>query len=263
MNLEKKIKQTAIEAASLAAEMLKKEYYNFSRNQVQMKSGHEIITKFDLKSEKIIIEKIKKNFSDHQILSEEKGDNKKDSDYLWVIDPIDGTTNFSIHNPLWSISIALFYKKELALGLVLAPILNELYIAEKGKGAFLNGKKIKTPKINKGKIINTFCHGSREKDIKKAIKYYKHQKLNHLDCRRLGSAAIELSYVAMGRVDSIVIPGAHSWDVAAGALIVKEAGGAVTDFSGKKWDIKSKDIIASNKDIHKNIIKTLRELKIK
>ncbi len=256
------IKKIALEAISLSAEKLKKEYFNFSRKQVEIKGRHEIITKHDLMSEKIIIKKIKEYFPDHHILSEEQGDNQKKSDYLWIIDPIDGTTNFSIHNPLWSISLALLYKKEIILGIILAPILNELYIAKKNKGAFLNGKRIITPKANQKKIINTFCHGSTEKDIKRAIKYYTQQKLNHLDCRQLGSATLELAYVATGRVDSIVIPGANSWDVAAGALIVKEAGGKITDFSGKKWSIESPDILASNKNIHQNILNTIKKIKI-
>ena len=154
------------------------------------------------------------------------------------------------------------HKNEIILGIILAPILNELYIAEKNKGAFLNGKRIITPKANQKKIINTFCHGSTEKDIKRAIKYYTQQKLNYLDCRQLGSATLELAYVATGRVDSIVIPGANSWDVAAGALIVKEAGGKITDFSGKKWSIESPDILASNKNIHQNILNTIKKIKI-
>ena len=98
------IKKIALEAISLSAEKLKKEYFNFSRKQVEIKGRHEIVTKYDLMSEKIIIKKIKEYFPDHHILSEEQGDNQKKSDYLWIIDPIDGTTNFSIHNPLWSVS---------------------------------------------------------------------------------------------------------------------------------------------------------------
>jgi myo-inositol-1(or 4)-monophosphatase len=259
---KRKIKSVAIEAVSLASEKLKPEYAKFDRQKISLKSKHEILTKCDLMSEKIIIDIIKKNFPEHQILSEEKGDNKKESDYLWMIDPIDGTTNFSIHNPLWSITLGLSYKKEIVFGIILAPMLDELYIAEKGRGAFLNGRKIKIKKSSKSKIINTFCHGSRESDIKKAIKYYSHQKLNNLDCRQLGSAAIELAYVASSRIDSIFIPGANSWDIVAGALLVREAGGKVSDFRGNKWKLESKNILASNKDVHNDILKTLKKLRI-
>jgi myo-inositol-1(or 4)-monophosphatase len=259
---KRKIKSVAIEAVSLVSEKLKREYAKFDRQKINLKSKHEILTKCDLMSEKIIINTIKKNFPEHRILSEEKGDNKKKNDYLWLIDPIDGTTNFSIHNPLWSITLGLSYKNEIIFGIILAPMLNELYIAEKGKGAFLNSKKIKIKKNNKNKIINTFCHGNKESDIKKAIKYYSYQKLNNLDCRQLGSAAIELAYVASSRIDSILIPGANSWDIAAGTLLVKEAGGKVSDFKGKKWNLKNKNILASNKDVHNDILKILEKLRI-
>lgn len=258
----KKIKVIAIKNISLVGEVLKKEYEKFNRSQVKLKAKNEIVTKFDLLAEKMITQEIKKQFPDHQILAEESGFNKNKSDFLWIIDPIDGTTNFSIHNPLWSISVALIYKKEIVLGIILAPMLNELYVAEKGQGAYLNGKKIKTSSINKDKVINTFCHSRKKSDIKKAIKYFSHQKLNNLDCRQLGSAAIELAYVACGRVDSLIIPGAKSWDVAAGVLLVEEAGGKVTDFYNKKWNLKSSDIIASNKKNYKNISNIIKKLKL-
>ncbi|MFA5420652.1 MAG: inositol monophosphatase family protein [Patescibacteria group bacterium] len=256
----KKTKEIAINAVKLSAKELIKIYKKFDRADVKMKSGHEIVTKADLLSEKIIIREIKKNFPEHKILSEESGDNNKKSDYLWIIDPIDGTTNFSMKNPIWAISLGLAYKNEIVLGIVYAPILNELYIAEKNKGAFLNNKKIRVSKISSGKVLNTFCHGSDTKSIKRAIKYYNKQKLANFDCRQMGSASVELAFVAGGRVESITIPGAHPWDVAAGILLVREAGGKVTDFSEKKWSLKSHDMIASNSLVHKQIIDTVKSL---
>lgn len=255
-----KIEKTALKAAQISAEKLKKIYKNFNRNDIKMKSAHEIVSYADLLSEKIIIAEIKKEFPNHHILSEEKGDNQKKSDYTWIIDPIDGTTNFTMKNPLWAISIGVLYKNELIFGLVYAPILNEIYKASKNKGAFLNNKKINVSKIKNKKVINTFCHGSSVKSIKKAVKYYTQQKLRNFDCRQLGSASIELAYVASGRIESITIPGAHSWDVAAGTILVREAGGKVTDFQNKKWNTKSEDLIASNKLVHSQIINTLKKI---
>lgn len=255
-----KIKKTAITASKKSAEKLIKIYQKFERSDIKMKSGHEIVSYADLLSEKMIIKEIKNNFPDHHILSEEKGDNFKKSDYMWIIDPIDGTTNFTMKNPLWAISIGLAYKGEVIFGLVYAPILKELYIAQKNKGAYLNNKKIKVSKIKSGKVLNTFCHGSDIKNIKRALKYYNYQKINNFDCRQLGSASIELAYVACGRVESITIPGAHSWDVAAGQLLVKEAEGKVTNFKNKNWNLKSKDIIASNKLTHNQIIKVIKNI---
>ena len=253
----KKIKKTGINAVQKAGNYALKEYEKFHRSQVNLKFGHEVVTKVDLGSEKIVIKEIKKSFPDHEILSEESGDNFKKSDYLWIIDPIDGTTNFTIHNPLWAVSLGLAYKNKIIFGFIYAPVLKELFLAEKGKGAYLNNRKIRISRVKKTKEIHTFCHGSTKESVLKALKYYQYQKLHKLDCRQLGSASMELAYVASGRVESIMIPGAHSWDVAAGALLVREAGGRVSDFDGKVWDLKSKDILATNGRTHNSILKII------
>ncbi len=260
-----KIKKIAIGAVKKSGKILLREYKSFDRVTIKLKSHHEILTRADLLSEEIIINEIKENFPTHGILSEEKGRMEGASDYLWIIDPVDGTTNFSMHNPLWSISLAVAFKNEIILGIVYAPVLNELYIGELGRGAklvssvtpFRTGKKIKASNIKGGKVLNTFCHGREEKYVRKAIKYYSYQKLNALDCRQLGSAALELAYVACGRIESIMIPGVNSWDVAAGVLLVREAGGWVTDFSGQEWSLDSVDMLASNGKVHREILKVI------
>lgn len=263
--MDNKIKKVAIRAVKKSGKILLCEYKSFDRATIRLKSHHEILTRADLLSEEIIINEIRENFPTHGILSEEKGKIKSSSDYLWVIDPVDGTTNFSMHNPLWSISLAVAFKNEVILGIVYAPVLNELYIGELSKGARLvspiaplrTGKKIKVSNIEESKVLNTFCHGREEKYVRKAIKYYQYQKLHALDCRQLGSAALELAYVACGRIESIMIPGANSWDVAAGVLLVREAGGWVTDFSGQEWNLDSRDILASNGKVHKEILRVI------
>jgi myo-inositol-1(or 4)-monophosphatase len=248
-----------LEAGSYAL----KEYQVFERKSAKMKSKREIVTKVDLKSEKIIISGLKNQFPDTGFISEEAGTKKASRDYVWIIDPIDGTTNFSIHNPLWAISVGLACKNTIILGVIYAPALGELYVAEKGQGAYyrkvnnskLSAKKrLKVSQIPNEKVLNTFCHGSTKKDLLVALKYYRKQKLNGFDCRQLGSASLELAYVASGRVESIMIPGAHSYDVAAGALIVKEAGGRVTDFKGNKWQLSSSDILATNNKVHRELL---------
>jgi myo-inositol-1(or 4)-monophosphatase len=163
-----------------------------------------------------------------------------------------------MHNPLFSVSIGVAYKGKIVMSVVHAPFLKETYTAQLGKGAKLNNKKIKVSKIRKlQESLNTYCHAREDKYVRKALTYMRKQKLNGFDCRQLGSAAIELAFVAAGRVESIVIPGANSWDVAAGILLVREAGGRVSDFSGKKWNLKSDNMLASNGLIHKNIIDVL------
>ena len=139
----RKIKPVAVNVARQAGKLLLGEYKKFSRQTVKLKAKHEIVTKADLISERTILREIRKNFPKHEILSEEAGKNGKTSDYLWVVDPLDGTTNFSIHNPLWAVSIGVAYKAEVVFGVVYAPYLDELFVAEKGKGAKLNNKSIK------------------------------------------------------------------------------------------------------------------------
>jgi myo-inositol-1(or 4)-monophosphatase len=248
----------AIDAVLKSGRMLKKEFANFDRSSITLKSHNEILTKCDLMSEEIILNEIRKNFLMDGILSEEHGIVEGRTQFQWILDPIDGTTNFSMHNPLWSISLALARDNELVLGMIYAPMMDELYLAEKDNGAKMNGKKIKVSKIDDGKILNTYCHGKSLKDVRRAIRYYTKQKSAEIDCRQLGSAALELAYVAAGRVESIVIPGTNDWDVAAGVLLVREAGGKVTDFNGKKWELGTRDILASNGKVHTDILKILK-----
>lgn len=276
-----KIKKIAVLAAKKAGHELVKRYKNFDRGTVKLKAHHEILTQADLASERIILGEIKKNFPNHRILSEERGYIGAISsqsagkhelplllNYLWIVDPLDGSTNFSMHNPIWSVSIGIveipncgasLRGGEIILGIIYAPMLGELYIAEKGKGATRNGKKIRVSSGTR-KSLHTFCHGRSQKEVKRAIKYYSHQKLRELDCRQLGSAAIELAYVASGRTESITIPGVNSWDVAAGVLLVREAGGRVTDFKGKEWRLDSKDMLATNGKAHEEILKVARKI---
>lgn len=253
-------KKVIINAVKKSGKELIKAYRNFDRATVKLKSAHEIVTNYDLESERIIMREIQKAFPDHSILAEESGETIEQSEYLWIIDPIDGTTNFSMHNPMWAISVGLAYKGEIILGVVYAPILDELFVAEKDNGFSVNGKAKKVSLVKDGKILNAFCHGSTDKDIRRAVDYYVKQKSNRLDCRQLGSASVELAYVACGRIESIVIPGANAWDVAAGVLMVREAGGVATDFAGKNWNLKSKDIIASNGIVHEELLAMVSRL---
>jgi myo-inositol-1(or 4)-monophosphatase len=262
------IKKVAISAARQAGKILLHEYVNFDRKNVSFKSKHEIVTRADLLSEEAIIKEIRKHFPSHAILSEEAGYFKAMSEDApkWIIDPLDGTTNFSMHNPLWCVSIAVginmppyrsYEHGEIVLGAVYAPVLGELYFAQKGMGATLDGQAIEVSDVSDGKPLNTFCHGKDEKDIKRAVEYYRRQKLEGFDCRQLGTAAIELAYVAAGRIESTLIPGANIWDIAAGALLVREAGGKVTDLKGIDWNTGSRDILATNGRVHRTILKVI------
>ncbi len=248
----------AKKTAKQAGQELKRKFLN-RKFSIQNKSKHEIVTGADKLAEKFIIKEIKRHFPDHAILAEESGSDHKKNDYLWIIDPLDGTTNFVMHNPLFSVSIALAYKNEIIMGVVYVPMLDEMYYAEKNKPAFVNSKKLQASKVNKiENAFLTFCHGSKISNIKRAVKLYPKLKLKAKDFRQLGSAAIELSYVAAGYSESIIIPGANAWDVAAGAIIIKQAGGEVVDFQGKNWNLKSKDILATNGQLTNSLLKYVK-----
>ncbi len=260
---------TASKAARKAGKLLAQEFESFKRTDARLKGKHEIVTRADLVSEETIIREIKSNYPSHSVLSEESGRSRGHSEFLWIVDPLDGTTNFSMHNPLWAVSIGLARlaagaasqaEYELIAGVVYAPYMDELFYARKGAGAELNGRRLAVAKLGGARTLNTFCHGSKEQDIKRAVKYYARQKTRGLDCRQLGSASLELAFVAAGRVDSIYIPGANAWDVAAGVLLVKEAGGRVTDENGRPWHLLSRDMVASNGAIHGELIKAIKNL---
>lgn len=258
--------QAAVTAAKRAGTFLLKE---FRRGKLvwHLKHRHEIVTKADTGAEKIILNILKRATPGFGILSEEAGWLKSSSPWLWVVDPLDGTTNFKVHNPLFSTSIALYYKGQPKVGVVYAPYLGDMFVAAKGKGAFLNGRRIR---VSKAKALNksflTYCYGQEKKHMRRAVELYRYFKMKSVDMRQLGSAAIELSWVAAGRTDSIIIPGTKPWDAAAGALIVTEAGGKVTDFKGQPWrfvDAKTgkiamnADLLATNGKLHSIILQHL------
>lgn len=258
--INNKIKQVAQTAARDAGQKIKKIYNRPGKIKFTLKSKHQPVTQADKLADKMIIKKIRKNFPDHDILSEETGSlDFASHDYLWIIDPVDGTTNFTIKNPIFSVSIALAYRGEVIYGVIYAPVLDEFYVAEKGKGAWLNGKKIKVSSENNYlRSFHTYCYGSSKSIYGKQANTYQYKLfLKGCEIRQLGAATIEFARVAAGITESIVIPGAHSWDVAVGMLLVREAGGKVTDFKGKEWNLKSRDIIATNGKIHNTLLKYL------
>jgi myo-inositol-1(or 4)-monophosphatase len=175
---------------------------------------------------------------------------------MWIVDPLDGTTNFSIKLQFWNTTIALTYKDEVVLGIVYAPMHNEMYWATKDNEAYLNGKHISVSReSNPQKTFHGFCYGEKLPNAKAiAARYYGKMINKGYPCRQLGSAALELAKVASGTLGSMYVPGANSWDIAAGALIVKEAGGILLDKAGEEWSLESDSIVAiANKELYKRI----------
>jgi len=203
----------------------------------------------DIKSEKYIMKAIKKKFPTHTILTEESGEHLKDSDYTWIIDPLEGTLNYAHKLPIWAVNIALWYKGQALLGVVYEPKLNELFYAEKGKGAYLNGKRIK---VNKDKeVLKSFFTGN--------VKHFCELNISRHLLRYYGCAGVELAYVAAGRFTARVkLSGKDVFGNGAGTILITEAGGKITDPRGKKWNLDSNGIIASNGKMHDKIIKLIK-----
>ncbi len=238
---------------------LKHEFSKQSRTAWREKAKSQIVTKADLLANRMILKTIRSRFPSHAILSEESGRGGRRSPYTWVVDPLDGTTNFTLKQPFFAVSIGLVHDDRPVLGVVYSPMLDELFSAERGKGARLNGRRLKvSPTSALSRAFLTFCYGSRIPDLKRAIRLFTSLKLSGQDLRQFGSASLESAYVAAGRTEAIIIPGAHAWDVAAGAIIVEEAGGRVTDFQDRPWTLQSRDYLATNAALHPALLKHFR-----
>jgi len=227
--------------------------------EIEFKAKNSLVTEVDKLSEEIIINSIKKRFPSHDFFAEESGRDSENSDYLWLIDPIDGTTNYAHAYPFFSISIALEIKGEVKVGLVYDPVKDEMFTAEEGKGAFLNGKAItvsKSDAIEHSNVCTGFMHDS-EWMVEANIKHFGNFIRRARAVRRDGSAALDLCYVACGRFDGFWELGLNPWDTAAAVLILKEAGGLVTKFTGDEYNIYMKDILASNSIVHDQMIEIL------
>ncbi len=243
----------AIEAALLAGELLRQGFgTHFS---ISSKEGkHNLVTEYDHKSEKLIIDFIQKNVKDSTFLAEESGaSGKEKGGILWIIDPLDGTVNFAHQIPLFSVSIAAQSEGKIVSGVVYQPITHELFVAEIGKGAFLNGQKLKVSEvmnIDRAILATGFPYNLAKNPFHCIDHFVDILKLG-IPIRRMGSAAIDLAYTAAGRFEGFFEVELGAWDVAAGKLLVEEAGGRVTHWDKRPFDIYSREtVFASNGHIH-------------
>jgi myo-inositol-1(or 4)-monophosphatase len=253
LNAMNALLQTAIDAAQKAGKVLKEgfgtDYTISSKSQI-----HDLVTEYDHKSEAIIIETIRSSFPDHQILTEESGHHASDGDITWIIDPLDGTVNFAHGIPFFCVSIAAIQGSDILCGVIYSPMTEELFSAEKDGGAFLNGHSYKVTQqtsLLHSFLVTGFPYSVKENPLH-CIEHFAHIVGMGIPIRRLGSAALDLAYVAVGRFDGFWEVALQPWDMAAGALLVKEAGGIVIDYSGNDLNVmKSSSIIAGNIDIVK------------
>jgi len=254
------LKEVLIEAAREAGKIIH-HYFEGTFTIENKDSINNLVTEVDKLSETRIIEIIKKNFPSHAIISEEIGELKKDSPYQWIIDPIDGTVNFAHSIPICCVSIAIKHNDDLLLGVVYNPIMNEFFFAEKGKGAFLNDRPIKVSKktdFKKACLVTGFPY-KWAYDATHPIKVFERFILEGLPVRRLGSAAIDLCWVACGRFDGFWEYNLNSWDLAAGYLIVQEAGGRITNFDGDPYSVFDKETLATNGLIHDEMLQLIKK----
>lgn len=248
------IREVLIEATKLGGEIVM-QYFGHIRDrdisykETELTDTTNIVTEADTKSEEAIIDTIQKYFPDHSFLAEESGiKNINNSPYCWIIDPLDGTTNFAHGFPVFAISIALRYEGELAIGAVFDPTRKEFFFAQQGKGAYLNGQQIKTSKctdLNYAMLATGFPYDVRMSEYGDNLDYFTAFMLKAQAVRRPGSAALDLAYLACGRFDGFWELKLKPWDTAAGVLLVREAGGIAENYLQQPYSIDDHDIVAA------------------
>ncbi len=250
----------AINAALLAGKSIMRFYSRLNYLKVRDKGFNDYVSEADQEAEKIITETLSKAYPKYKVTAEESGSNNVQSEYEWFIDPLDGTTNFIHGIPHFAVSIGLCKENKPILGVIYDPFKNELFSAEKGKGAQLNNKKIRVSSCN---TIKTAIFGSgipyRKQDTSgiyiETLRILMDEKCGSI--RRFGAAALDLSYVACGRLDGFWEFNLKPWDIVAGASIVSEAGGHISDISNKDEYLKNGNVLAANIDLHNEIINKL------
>jgi myo-inositol-1(or 4)-monophosphatase len=229
--------------------------------EVKLKGAHDLVTEADKASEALVVERLRAHFPGHSILAEEGGGYSGSSEYCWYVDPLDGTTNFAHGFPMFNVSIGLEKAGELIAGVVYDPSHDEMFSAERGGGAYLNHRRVRVSQV---KAINDALTGTgfpsrrRHRDVNVHF-FYQLAMLSH-GVRRAGAAALDLAYVACGRLDLFWEFHLNPWDMAAGALLVREAGGTCTDMHGAELDLRGPHILADNSAVHPETLELFAEI---
>jgi myo-inositol-1(or 4)-monophosphatase len=245
--------EAAAEIAHEAGSLLR--HYFERRVAFEMKGDYDLVTEADRASEKLVVERLSKQFPLHGIVAEEGGGHDSPSEYRWYVDPLDGTTNFAHSYPVWNVTLGLEKAGELIAGVVFDPNRDELFTAERGAGAFLNGRRIHVSgaaRVADSLLSTGFPNHNRATNPN--IHFFHELAMSAHGVRRGGSAAIDLAYVAAGRLDGFWEIGLSPWDMAAGILLVEEAGGVCTDMRGTGHHLKSPHILADNGAIHNELV---------
>lgn len=250
----------ATQAARNAAKIILRNVDRLDRVTVTDKGNKDFVTDVDRLVEEEIIRTIQKSYPDHAILAEESG-KLAGSDYCWIIDPIDGTTNFIHGFPQFAISIALKNKNQLEVGLVYDPLRNELFTAAHGRGAHLNDRRIRVSGVKnlKDALVGTGFPVRNLSSVKTYLKMFEEMLEQSSGLRRAGSAALDLAYVAAGRLDAFWESGLGIWDIAAGALLIQEAGGMICDYSGKNQFLENGSVVAATPKIFQSVLEIIQK----
>ncbi|MGC4056271.1 MAG: inositol monophosphatase family protein [Paludibaculum sp.] len=245
--------ETAIDIAREAGALLSQ---HFNRGiAYDLKGEYDLVTEADRASEKLVVERLKNHFPSHSVLGEEGGLRDNASEYCWYVDPLDGTTNFAHSYPAFNVTLGLERAGELIAGVIFDPVRQEMFAAELGGGAFLNGRRIhvsKAPALEVSLLATGFPSRKRHQSVN--VHFFHQASMVTHGMRRSGSAAIDLAYVASGRLEGFWEFGLNPWDIAAGLLLVREAGGRTTDMHGGPAELTGPHVAVSNSLIHDELL---------
>ena len=251
--------ETAVEIARESGSLLA----NFLERRIgfELKGDFDLVTEADRASERLVIERLRSHFPSHGIMAEEGGGHESASDYVWYVDPLDGTTNFAHGFPVFNITLALEKAGQMIAGVVYDPTRNEMFAAERGGGAYLNGRRVHVSKVTKLEstlVATGFPSRNRHLNVNVHF-YYQLAMLTH-GVRRAGAAALDLAYVACGRLDGFWEFGLNPWDMAAGWLLIEEAGGRCSEMRRGELSVRSPHLLATNGAVHEETLAVFDEI---
>ncbi len=251
--------ETSTEIAREAGALLAN--YFERRVSYELKGEFDLVTEADRASEKLVVERLRSYFPAHNIVAEEGGGHESSSEYRWYVDPLDGTTNFAHGFPMFSVTLGLEQAGELICGCIFDPVRQEMFTAERGSGAYLNNRRIRVSRatrVEDSLVATGFPSRKRHQNIN--VHFYYQMAMDSHGVRRAGSAALDLAYVAAGRLDAFWEFGLNPWDMAAGVLLVDEAGGKTSDMNGGPVKVRGPHLLADNGLIHSQVLKMFEEI---
>lgn len=244
---------TALDIAREASALVEEYAAKLARSEFsfELKGEHDLVTEADRASEKLIVERLRKEYPTHHIVAEEGGDHVGESEYCWYVDPLDGTTNFAHGFPVYNVTLALEHRGELIAGVIADPSRHEIFSVERGAGAFLDGVRIRVSqadRLEESLAATGFPSRKRHRNIN--VHFFHQVSMTTHGVRRAGAAALDLAYVACGRLDLFWEFNLNPWDIAAGVLLVREAGGVCSDMRGGVLNLRAENMLADNGRVH-------------